>query len=76
MHKGPNVSTFPSALACLLSVAILVGVEGGSWLGLHSPSEKGHTASFHVLIGHLCIFSREMFIQILGSFLIGLSFYG
>lgn len=35
---------------------------------LHIPNGSGFGASFHVLVGHLCIFFGELSIQVLSPF--------
>ena len=58
-----------------LIIAILTGVEVISYCGfdLHFPDDKWYWATFHVPVGHLCIFFGKLPIQFLCPCLTGLS---
>ena len=61
VHKGSNFQ-HPHLL---FFVFLIVGeVVSHCGFDLHFPNEKSRWASFHVLVGHLCIFFGEMSFQV------------
>ena len=64
-------------LLLCVSILVILGVWSGIslWFDLHLPNNLWCWVFFHVLIGHLYIFTEKIFIQMHCSCLIGLSFH-